>query len=240
MEHQTEALKLLQNVRSHPTAISRPSKLGQEKQVTTNQDSSTAARTIAEKARESVITQLIDILTQILTVEEEISHSSFQDLRTFLRPKVSVLFLIWNSNFLVGDGVHLLVCIIWQKCLKSFFLVDRLEIRIQLSWMRKHYFMVWISKYFVFVKNKQCICYYWLTLARPKSLPYASQSKQFTDILWRRFVLFFHEGYNCRPLLGAFSDIGVSWYQVTPIDASHWSVAVSLMSRQQLLTTVAL
>lgn len=94
MEHQTEALKLLQNVRSHQTAISRPSKLGQEKQVTTNQDSSTAARTIAEKARESVITQLIDILTQILTVEEEISHSSFQDLRTFLRPKVSVLFLI--------------------------------------------------------------------------------------------------------------------------------------------------
>uniref|UniRef100_A0A674AHV2 Deleted in lymphocytic leukemia 7 n=1 Tax=Salmo trutta TaxID=8032 RepID=A0A674AHV2_SALTR len=84
MEHQTEALKLLQNVRSHQTAISRPSKLGLEKQVTTNQDSSAAARTIAEKARESVITQLIDILTQILTVEEEIIHSSFQDLRTFL------------------------------------------------------------------------------------------------------------------------------------------------------------
>lgn len=94
MEHQTEALKLLQNVRSHQTAISRPSKLGLEKQVTTIQDSSAAARTIAEKARESVITQLIDILTQILTVEEEISHSSFQDLRIFLRPKVSVLSLI--------------------------------------------------------------------------------------------------------------------------------------------------
>ncbi|KAK6325417.1 hypothetical protein J4Q44_G00047590 [Coregonus suidteri] len=89
MEHQTEALKLLQNVRSHQTAISRPSKLGL-KEVTTNQDSSAAARTIAEKARESVITQLIDILTQLLTVEEEISHSSFQDLRTFLRPKESI------------------------------------------------------------------------------------------------------------------------------------------------------
>uniref|UniRef100_A0A8C8FP38 Deleted in lymphocytic leukemia 7 n=1 Tax=Oncorhynchus tshawytscha TaxID=74940 RepID=A0A8C8FP38_ONCTS len=86
----TEALKLLQNVRSHQIAISRPSKLGLEKQVTTNQDSSAAARTIAEKARESVITQLIDILTQILTFDEEISHSSFQDLRIFLRPKVSI------------------------------------------------------------------------------------------------------------------------------------------------------
>ncbi|XP_036807927.1 leukemia-associated protein 7 homolog [Oncorhynchus mykiss] len=90
MEHQTEALKLLQNVRSHQTAISRPSKLGLEKQVTTIHDSSAAARTIAEKARESVITQLIDILTQILTVEEEISHSLFQDLRTFLHPKESI------------------------------------------------------------------------------------------------------------------------------------------------------
>lgn len=94
MEHQTEALKLLQNVGSHQIAISRPSKLGLEKQVTTNQDSSAAARTIAEKARESIITQLIDILTQILTFDEEISHSSFQDLRIFLRPKVSVLSLI--------------------------------------------------------------------------------------------------------------------------------------------------
>ncbi|XP_070968120.1 leukemia-associated protein 7 [Oncorhynchus clarkii lewisi] len=90
MEHQTEALKLLQNVRPHQTAISRPSKLGLEKQVTTIHDSSAAARTIAEKARESVITQLIDILTQILTVEEEISHSLFQDLRTFLHPKESI------------------------------------------------------------------------------------------------------------------------------------------------------
>nr|XP_023995806.1 leukemia-associated protein 7 [Salvelinus alpinus] len=90
MEHQTEALKLLQNVRSHQTAISRPTKLGLEKQVTTIQDSSAAAHTIAESARESVITQLIDILTQILTVEEEISQRSFQDLRTFLRPKESI------------------------------------------------------------------------------------------------------------------------------------------------------
>uniref|UniRef100_A0A8C8CWX3 Uncharacterized protein n=1 Tax=Oncorhynchus tshawytscha TaxID=74940 RepID=A0A8C8CWX3_ONCTS len=81
MEHQTEALKLLQNVRPHQTAISRPSKLGLEKQVTTIHDSSAAARTIAEKARESVITQLIDILTQILTVEEEIIHISYPKLR---------------------------------------------------------------------------------------------------------------------------------------------------------------
>uniref|UniRef100_A0A4W5PTI0 Uncharacterized protein n=1 Tax=Hucho hucho TaxID=62062 RepID=A0A4W5PTI0_9TELE len=80
MEHQTEALKLLQNVRSHQETISRPSKPGLEKHVTTNQDSSAAARTIAEKARERVITQLIDILTQILTVEEEIRHSSFESM----------------------------------------------------------------------------------------------------------------------------------------------------------------
>lgn len=67
LNHQTEALKLLHELLSNRRTGNNPD-------------------TVADKARESVLSRLVDILSQIISIERDLTLSA--EVKCFLRHKV--------------------------------------------------------------------------------------------------------------------------------------------------------
>ncbi|XP_062866911.1 leukemia-associated protein 7 [Trichomycterus rosablanca] len=77
LKHQMDALKLLHEVHSYNKLRNNPV-------------SSNKTQTLAEKARESLLTRFEEILSQIISIEQDLIDHLPEDMKTFLRHKDSV------------------------------------------------------------------------------------------------------------------------------------------------------
>ncbi|XP_053471544.1 leukemia-associated protein 7 [Ictalurus furcatus] len=77
LKHQTEALKLLHELHSN-------------RKVRNNSNTNSTTVLIAERARESLLARLVDILSQIISIEQDLMRSLSGEVRCFLRHKDSV------------------------------------------------------------------------------------------------------------------------------------------------------
>ncbi|KAB5523465.1 hypothetical protein PHYPO_G00152860 [Pangasianodon hypophthalmus] len=77
LKHQTEALKLLHELHSN-------------RRVRTNTDTNKTTVPVAERARESLLARLVDILSQIISIEQDLMSNLSGEVKCFLRHKDSV------------------------------------------------------------------------------------------------------------------------------------------------------
>ncbi|GAA6095377.1 leukemia-associated protein 7 [Tachysurus ichikawai] len=77
LDHQTEALKLLLEVYANRMARK-------------NTDTSKMTVTLAERARESLLARLVNILSQIISIEQDLIGNLSEEVKNFLRHKDSV------------------------------------------------------------------------------------------------------------------------------------------------------
>ncbi|KAK2818014.1 hypothetical protein Q7C36_021947 [Tachysurus vachellii] len=77
LDHQTEALKLLLEVYANRMARN-------------NTDTSKMTVTLAERARESLLARLVNILSQIISIEQDLIRNLSEEVKNFLRHKDSV------------------------------------------------------------------------------------------------------------------------------------------------------
>lgn len=78
LDHQTEALKLLLEVYANRMARK-------------NTDTSKMTVTLAERARESLLARLVNILSQIISIEQDLIGNLSEEVKNFLRHKVRPL-----------------------------------------------------------------------------------------------------------------------------------------------------
>lgn len=92
LKHQTEALKLLHELHSN-------------RKVRNNSNTNSTTLLIAERARESLLARLVDILSQIISIEQDLMRSLSGEVRCFLRHKVRPVTYLKSNVF-----VCLFVC----------------------------------------------------------------------------------------------------------------------------------
>ncbi|MCJ8747965.1 hypothetical protein PDJAM_G00159540 [Pangasius djambal] len=77
LKHQTEALKLLHELHSN-------------RRVRSNTDTNNTTVPVAERARGSLLARLMDILSQIISIEQDLMSNLSGEVKCFLRHKDSV------------------------------------------------------------------------------------------------------------------------------------------------------
>lgn len=87
LKHQTEALKLLHELHSN-------------RKVRNNSNTNSTTLLIAERARESLLARLVDILSQIISIEQDLMRSLSGEVRCFLRHKVRPVTYLKSNVFL--------------------------------------------------------------------------------------------------------------------------------------------
>lgn len=86
LKHQTEALKLLHELHSN-------------RKVRNNSNTNSTTLLIAERARESLLARLVDILSQIISIEQDLMRSLSGEVRCFLRHKVRPVTYLKSNVF---------------------------------------------------------------------------------------------------------------------------------------------
>ncbi|XP_060755508.1 leukemia-associated protein 7 [Neoarius graeffei] len=120
LKHQTEALKLLHELHSN-------------RRLRNNTNSNKSTVPIAERARESLLARLVDILSQTISIEQDLMSSLSGEVKCFLHHKDSVDL----KNICLRMALSESSCE-WDRNLKELRLCLQLIVNNLLSALRDH------------------------------------------------------------------------------------------------------